>query len=156
MLVDIFLLEMMISCARCQNSVIFHYTHDHQTISYPYIFYFLICLSFAAWLAFHLCQNWILATLKLSFLFPYLLICHSPKSFRLNFWILPCPFSYFAPIFISILSLQYLLFNLFHFILITTIMFYVLNSVLLGSDPFILKLLRTSKSFFIWIASIHI
>lgn len=61
-----------------------------------------------------------------------LLIWLSPKSFWLNFWI-PVSFLILPPYLLvvqllSILCLKYLLFNLFHFILITTTIFNVLIS----------------------------
>lgn len=71
-----------------------------QTESQPlYVSFSSVYL--AAWLAFHLCQNGLLATPKLGpFLFPCLLISYSPKSFQLNFWILClspfCPYIYIS------------------------------------------------------------
>lgn len=153
----------MFNHVRCQNNLVFPI---HMTIKLyfrPYMYFIFLYVS--TWLLGYLCQNWVLAFSKLSdlFLFPYLLVCHSPKSLRLNFWFL-CLFPHFVPTFIvqllSVLSLQYLLPNFFHFIHITT--------TLLGPEVFLkvlkpfgvriplywLKLWRTPKSFCLY--SLHI
>ena len=112
----------------------FSYPHDHQTRSLrPYVLYFLTC-HLSTWLAFHLCQNWILDTPKLPdlyFLISQFVILLSHLGWTLGFYFFSFPI---WPLHLSvvqlllILSLQYLLFNLFHFILTTTA-FYVLFSL---------------------------
>lgn len=113
----------------------FSYPHDHQTRSLrPYVLYFLTC-HLSTWLAFHLCQNWILDTPKLPDLFYFLisqfviLLSHLGWTLRFYFFSFPIwPLHLSVVQFLLILSLQYLLFNLFHFILTTTA-FYVLFSL---------------------------
>lgn len=100
----------------------------------PYAFYFLLCLYLAlAWHFICIKTEFLLPPNSLIFFISFsLLIWHSPKSFWLNFWI-PVSFLILPPYLLvvqllSILSLKYLLFNLFHFILITTTIFNVLIS----------------------------